>query len=370
MSRSALVVFAVSLLACTGEATDSAGTVECDGKVHVSTQSLTSDGDGVVELVVPVDANDDAFMVMVERGGGTVSTNGVVDPAGAVVLDWSDWTSSRESLTNAFYASTDVTVLNWPVREQDGPLSPGDWVVSASTLDGLGYAKGNQSVDVTLIRRSCLVDKPTLPVTIVYVGGLESDDEVSGAVSRAAARWAELYDARGLAIDVSFVSADANGSVEEPLLGDDLYEELYGEVEGGVVVVVADDVGGYADLYGEAGGIPGPYVASTHSAVAVSWLVHAGSDASFSDDEVEVLAETMAHEVGHYLGLYHPVEMSWNAWDALDDTKRCNAEGACEDALADNLMFPYPVCGAQSCVAQTELTGDQAGVLSLNVGFR
>ncbi len=344
--------------------------VVCDGEVVTETFSLKSDADGVLEIPVTVDDNDDAFMITTARSAGTLSSDVILDPEGSVRLDWEDWLSARDSLTNAFFATTEVSVLNWPVRDEDGPLTAGDWTVLASTLDDEGYPKGRVDADVTVVTRSCVQGRASLIVTIAYADSLDEDREVSGAVEAAAERWIEIYGAYGIDLDLRFVSANIDGSVAEPLIGDEEYAAIYEEIGEGVVVVIGEDVAGFADLYGEAGGIPGPYVASSHSGVAVSWLIHAGTDAAFSDDEVQVLAETMAHEVGHYLGLFHPVESDWNYWDALGDTKRCTATGACEAALADNLMFPYPVCGANSCTAQTALSDDQVGVLQLNVGVR
>ena len=355
------------LAACTG--TKDPGQSTCDGDIHTETLSLESDKNGLVEIPVAVDGNDDAFMVHTARSSGSVSTDVVVDGDGNTVLDWEDWSTSHDSLTNAFYASTDVSVLNWPIRESDPALTRGDWLIYASTLDNQGYYKGNEAVDVTVIRRSCGGGSAGLPVTIVYAGGIERDRVVTDAVEAAADRWVEIYGAYGLDLTIEYASADIDGSVPEPIVGDDSYASIYDAFGKGVVVVVGEDVAGEADLYGEAGGVPGPLIASEHSVVAVSWLIHAGPDASFSNDEIEVFAETMAHEAGHYLGLFHPVEIDWTYWDALDDTKACTSTAACERALGSNLMFPYPVCDA-SCVEQSSLSAGQVGVLNLNVGVR
>ena len=75
-----------------------------------------------------------------------------------------------------------------------------------------------------------------------------------------------------------------------------------------------------------------------------------------------MFGELLAHEATHYLGVYHPVERALDRWDALDDTPACGSRRECEDALADNLMFPYPVCTMSSCVAAELLTDDQVGV--------
>ncbi len=362
-----LLMLMASLLACTGTAVEDTRT--CDGASRVETMALTSDKSGVVEVPVSLGPNDASFMVLTEGASGLLSTDGAVNQDGEVVVDWSDWADSRESLTNAFFASDEVSAFNWPVREEDGALTEGEWTVSASTLDDDGYPKAKQDVDVTVIRRACLGAKASLPVTIAYAGGLENDREVTEAVEGAAELWEGLYAALGVNIKVSFIGVDIDGSLPEPLLGGEDYAEVYEQVGDGVVVVVGNDVAGEADLYGEAGGIPGPLLPSSHSVVAVSWLIHAGGNAAFDDSELQVFAETMAHEVGHYVGLYHPVESDWSAWDALGDTRRCTSASACESALSTNLMFPYPVCG-RNCVEQTKLTDGQVAVVLNNAGVR
>ena len=95
-----------------------------------------------------------------------------------------------------------------------------------------------------------------------------------------------------------------------------------------------------------------------------------GPDALFSDEEVRILGETMAHEVGHLLGLFHPVEIDLDAWDALADTPRCERTSRCETQLGDNVMFPYPVCNWGGCQSQGNMTTDQVHVVRNYVGVR
>ena len=373
--RLALGAIALALLACTttggsGGNDDSGSTTACDGELRSNTMSLTSDKDGQVTIPVTLGENDAAFMVMTEGATGYLSTDGVVDETGQTVLDWQDWSSSRESLTNAFYASEDVSVLNWPIRDADGGLEAGDWTVFASTLDTSGYPKANRDVDVTVLTRHCTGTRGSLPVSIVYAGGLESDRVVTKAVEAAALRWVEIYASIGVDLTLSYGSADMDASLPEPLPGGSAYTDVYDAVGEGVVLVVGEDVGGDPNLYGEAGGIPGAQIASPHSVVALGWLLHAGADGDFSDDEIEVMAETMAHESGHFLGLYHPVESTYDMWDALDDTKKCASGSSCDSALGKNLMYPYPICSGKTCDDQDTLTDEQSGVVHNNVGVR
>ena len=70
-------------------------------------------------------------------------------------------------------------------------------------------------------------------------------------------------------------------------------------------------------------------------------------------------AQIIAHEVGHYLGLFHTSESTGRSFDVLDDTPRCQNIGPnCPDV--NNLMFPF--AGS----ANATITPDQAFVLGVN----
>jgi hypothetical protein len=95
--------------------------------------------------------------------------------------------------------------------------------------------------------------------------------------------------------------------------------------------------------------------------VAISWLQHAGKDGTLDDQDVQTMGETMAHEAGHFLGLFHPVEFSdgtASSYDSLGDTPACSTRSDCDASLESNLMYPYAT-GA----VQDDLTAEQVGVL-------
>lgn len=98
---------------------------------------------------------------------------------------------------------------------------------------------------------------------------------------------------------------------------------------------------GEGGVLGVAGGAPGPPITGTpHSGVIAT--SHGG--ASFdTSSERKILAETMAHEVGHYLGLYHTTEENGAWFDPITDTPECPSDdptpGTCPDGT--NLMFSF-----------------------------
>ena len=99
----------------------------------------------------------------------------------------------------------------------------------------------------------------------------------------------------------------------------------------------------------------------------MSLITGAGPDGVYSESEINVLAETMAHEVGHFMGLFHPIELEGGDSDPLTDTPTCSSPIECETnpALAMNLMFPTPVADSSGGVLrQNQISGQQRGVLN------
>ena len=82
----------------------------------------------------------------------------------------------------------------------------------------------------------------------------------------------------------------------------------------------------------------------------------------------------MAHEVAHYLGLMHPVQIDGTtpiAFDAIPDTLTCGDYYDCEDDLGQNLMYPFAGCWwGDDCEPQNNLTEQQVLMLRSNAGVR
>jgi hypothetical protein len=128
---------------------------------------------------------------------------------------------------------------------------------------------------------------------------------------------------------------------------------------------------GASTILGISGGIPGPsaHPGFVHGGVALAL--------SFLDGDVGIFAETMAHEGGHFLGLFHTSERGGTTHDPLLDTPECptdrdqNGDGRVSgpecglEGGMDNLMF-----WATAPVPQRKLTNDQRFVLLRNPTVR
>ena len=342
------------------------------GELTVRTGSASTDASGIAEVRVPVSDGDVSFLLHATAGTATdwPSVEYIRSPSGATVLDWRDWYGDL-SLTAAVYPEAQDVMVNWPVRPEDGALSPGDWTVGIGVTDDEGYYVSSVGLDLVLHTRTDNdgLSAGTVEVQILYASGVESEAEAVSGTEAAVARWREVWAAYGLDLVVTYGTADADpnlGALEGP--DADIQAVSADAADEELVVLIGETVDGSLDYLGIAGGIPGPLAESARGAIVVSWLANAGADGRFSEDDIRLYGETLAHEVGHYTGLFHPVEDGWSAWDALDDTARCSGTNACEQDLGDNLMFPYPVCGFSSCTPQDQLSNSQAGVMHRYTG--
>ena len=112
------------------------------------------------------------------------------------------------------------------------------------------------------------------------------------------------------------------------------------------VFLISSFSGDMEGVLGVSGGIPGS--PGLHGG-PISGVVFAtegllGQSSIFMNGN-ELLGQTMAHEIGHYLGLFHTSEMQGDQTDPINDTPSCPSATissremqSCPDY--DNLMFP------------------------------
>lgn len=331
------------------------------------TGSFNVGGDGQRPFRIDPIAGETSVLLTSQAESGLRTHVVDVEADGAIVFDAVEEANGDRATSNAGYLSPAAT-LNWPRSGQESltPLK----VTLGSVSEKNTYVRGELELTV-LFRADDDLTRGVLPVVLVFAGGTDEDPALVEAVDEAVAHWRTLYGAVGLELDLQ-QSTWPDGDLGIPVEAEELAWTAIAEQVGPrtINVVIAPSIDDVDDVLGIAGDIPGPLAATNRSGVLVSALDSAGPDGAFSSLEVQLLGETMAHEVGHYLGLYHPVETTWDRWDALDDTDECGGENRCITLLSDLLMFPFPVCGFQGCTSQAEISEDQAAVMHRYTGVR
>ncbi|MFT4624285.1 MAG: hypothetical protein ACI8PZ_002944 [Myxococcota bacterium] len=325
--------------------------------------------DGQRDVRIPVLPGETALLATVQ---GT-SPNGAhvrefLTPEGVQVFDANAEASSPRSKTNAGFVGAAAS-LGWPVLADDPQLSQGNWPLAVGVAQADGrYVRDTARVDV-LLKSDDDATSGTLRVAIVYAGDVAQDDAFIEAIRLAVETWRELYGAFGIALDVEEHEYPV-GELQAPGTGSEQHYIAIAKQTGiGVTnVVIAPRIMGLSDVYGVAGDIPAPLVATPRTAVVISAEDARGPDGRMSETELRILGETLAHETGHTLGLFHPVETTYDLWDALEDTEECEGERACINRLGENMMFPFPVCGFFTCTPQTMVSEAQATIAHGYVG--
>jgi hypothetical protein len=332
-------------------------------------ENAVSDGNGSLKVTIDLPANAVSLMITSESEAH-IFVDRFEDANGVPVYNWADWNNSSELLTMAMYPDP-VNVFNWPIRATDTELSAGTWELSLVTLSLVGsdyYYAGNTPVDLRIqYKTDPDLTEATVTARIVYANGVENNTEVVSAVSQAIGYWSDVWDAANITLihDIQNENIDAT----LPFIGDSAIAQLSANTsEDEILIIIGETVANEENLLGISGGIPGSLVDTNNSVMMVSWLNNAGPDGVFDAMETEMLGVTMVHEIGHYMGLFHPVEIDLNYWDALDDTAYCTTLQQCENLLGTNLMYPYPVYQSNGMLGIKEITGEQQSILHRYTG--
>lgn len=219
---------------------------------------------------------------------------------------------------------------------------------------------------------------PTVDLRLVFVGvdgiapGLnaaEGESTMAPVLAKVAEMWGEARLSIG-----TVTYEDFSGDVDQYtiLAGDEGLGSLLrtaGEDARAItfffVQEITDDEG--ATILGLAGGPPGMAAVggTSKSGVVVT-------TASFTSDPDEV-ARIMAHEGGHFLGLFHTTEKDGSSFDPLDDTPECSndADGngtfstnECTGTGAENVMW------WAASASSTGMSADQGWVLGRSAATR
>lgn len=312
------------------------------------TVTVTGDGSPVLEFVVPENAVS-AVVHATDNRNELIALWQVRVPGDTLVFDITDPVNSRFGLLPS---AGNFTALIPP-----GPVFnfiPGTYKVS------FVRESGSAPTDIRVFGKVVqgFPERQTLDVVLTFVGSPEGVNattaKTDAAFQQAMTKFRTLYAALGIDLG-TVVYEDASGadalkvidSVDGPNneLGQ-LFSKSRDQGQGINFFFVQEIVGGDEGftILGIAGGIPGPPAiqGTVHSGVALTMM-------GFRDRPV-VLGQTMAHEGGHYLGLFHTSESNGNSHDPLPDTAQCkssndsNFDGyvtteECRGKGGENFMF-------------------------------
>jgi hypothetical protein len=248
-----------------------------------------------------------------------------------------------------------------PINPESDPSGGGCLVFQPFSWD---EPSGQGTVHI-VSRRGDSSDRINL--NIVMVGNTQlSQSELDAALARATNVWeggggpaigdVQIYEVGGS----STIPFDDKGELLATKIGDD---------ERTVNIFMISDFSDESGTLGVAAGIPGPVAVhgTWGSGVVVGVDSHLDWDGTTLD--TQTMGETIAHEVGHQLGLFHTTESDGSRSERLNDTPECpasadvngdNSYSAEECRSYDGGNFMFWVAG----IPQDGLSNTQASVLN------
>lgn len=285
---------------------------------------------------------------------------------------------------NANFTYKEAISCNVPASEDR------NYVASGGTTSSNGLTK------VWTTRKKIIVNIIFLPNSYVT--------QTLEAIKPALDRFKEVYAQSTVAIDLSFKVTVSNNNEFDSITNITSEDKT---LPGGLIrlytstgnlqdpnalnIYFASEADGQAGLLGIAGGIPGlpGFVGTKASGMVVFTESHRSFGTAgtvLSDADLRFIGNTIAHEAGHFLGLFHVTERNGATTaspinyreDSLIETPKClatnnvNANGQVDiseclgtgftNSGALNLMF----WAGDGVTNQTQLTGEQGWVLRRN----
>jgi hypothetical protein len=331
--------------------------------------SFTTDADGLVNI--PWEAPEGVVSTEVfcgPYGYDTIATaDDVSSPDGTMVFD------DDAPYDGALRVGVldDMLPVLVPVSP-DLPAVAGEWsmnffidaselpaTVSCSALARTGETSSSNLIDVNIVFVG--VDGISAGMT---AQAAESDDTVQAVVTGLGDLWSDLGVSLGTVRYSDFAGDVASATTIE---GYSEFGNLLRTVDDGAELtffMVQDiDLGDGASILGLSGGPPG---VAGHGGTSKSGVVINVANVAASPEQVSLI---MAHEGGHFLGLFHPTENDLGGQDPLGDTPVCSdsdgdgslTSAECAGSGSENVMWPTAQVGTA-----TSFTSDQGWVVARN----
>jgi hypothetical protein len=312
-----------------------------------------SGGDRTAPLSVDIDAAASSFTVVaVSEAGRRIGVVDMVSPSGETVIDIDtpyDANAQDIAVTGGFpglYASPNRAIVSRTVNTVLVPnnpavvLEPGTWTFELALFNGQEQPIDDVVEVFVVERRGPPAASATLDVVVHLAGDEWPDaaDQPNGRMTSMIGRIDQLLGQAGILLgDVTFVDADGPSAYQleaECTLGRpafDAFADLSDPVPGAVNLLLVDTIvcgDGPPILSGLSAGLPGAPLYRDAGVVA--------SRTGFADFQ-DAWENVVAHELGHFLGLFHVTEDNGffpsTFVDQIPDTEADDIE---------NLMFPLP----------------------------
>ena len=327
--------------------------------------SVDSRGQALVSFSLPASTTKFSVTAEVPTANGVRFTD-LSDEDGTDFLG-----GSREEISLATSELPYLNSANAPSRDVDSSIDASKRFTATAVANGV---RDGQTMTFTVnAKAGTNFASGRMHINVFYVGDVGQDTTTRTAIQTAIQGFRDIYrNSANISLDVSEIDIDGPIVLPLPIDGNSFYlSATRGAFSPAVNIVVGGDLeGSSGDLLGIAGGIPGPANPSPRSGVSISITTGAGPDGRYSDEDLRILGETLAHESGHFMGLFHPVDFSGDVVvdsDPLTDTPSCTVFLDCvsNSNLASNLMFATPVAsGSGTFVPQGSLSSQQRGVLN------
>lgn len=263
-----------------------------------------------------------------------------------------------------FHYEDRLAVLQFPMDEASGP--PRGCVAIEPVLFG---ASGADEGTLHVMTQSGLGTQIT--IAPILVADTFIDDTTLRAALGEAVRVYQDAGAPGLVLDepttIDWPSAFVDDTTSEL---DQLRASVVLADERTIPVLIVQDFL-EPGTFGLAAGVPGPngVLGTSWSGVVLSVDTHLSADGTTI--EAALLGETLAHELGHQLGLFHTTEAEGGEHDPLADTPECPASRdtdgdgelsvpECLEEGGRNVMF----WTAEDGIRQRELSPTQVAILA------
>ncbi len=297
---------------------------------------------------------DNAISFLIHSFQDDVQFNTLKNPQGIDILD----VNSLFQDCGASQKTCNVLVPKHP----DISLMAGTWKFRLQNSQQVTDAQVKLTLRTGALSSSTLVVKPFL------TGTKYSSSDIQGALSRLE----QIYENVGIQIILENVEvvSESQFAVISPDFEDTTTSTLVskGHADKVNLFFVEDFSGSASGVLGIAAGIPGSQgVAGKKNGVLIGLDAHV----IFFSLHSKLLGETAAHEMGHWLGLFHTTERGGDQFDILADTPECSITRAsnpqngvqpsdCINFGGENLMFWQ----GDITIDQTTLTSDQIHVIN------